>query len=126
MTRADIEEIALTWRERLNLAHWTIRFSYPAEIEGDPLAETIGHDDYDHAEIRFSPSFPSWTREYANTVVVHELMHLVTRDLARACESLDELLSAGARSLFKSWFDHELEGVVDRTAALLVGLGGVV
>lgn len=127
LTRDDIKMIICEWQKRMQLDHWEIEFSNdpPPEDETD-LGSIKRHDPYDYATLHINPEFPSWTRRMVNLVVVHELMHLHTRDLECAAESVESALSHQASGLWKSRFLHEDEALVDKMATLLVNLGGVV
>jgi hypothetical protein len=127
LTRGEIERIVAVWQDRMRLGHWQVDvdWSKPPEIE-DTLANCSAHGPYDFAKIRFSPEYPTWERRFANLVVVHELMHLVTRDLEYAAEAGEQAMPTAARPLFKSRIEHEVEAVVDKAATVLVDLGGVV
>lgn len=125
LTREDIASLVDVWQERLRLTHWEIRIDWENEPGEDELAN-VNWSFYDVATLRFAATYPMWSRREANWTVVHELMHIVMRDLQEGVESAERVLPASAYRLFDARFQHELEGVVDRTAALLIELGGVV
>jgi hypothetical protein len=125
--RAEMERITRVWQERMRLTYWEITFDWSTPLDPEEtLGEIIRNNPYDDAKIRFAANFAEWDRRFANVVIVHELMHLLTRDLEEAAESAGALLGASAGKLFQARLDYELEGVVDRTAAVLVDVGGVV
>lgn len=126
LTRDDIETILREWQRRMQLGHWEVELSNdpPPEDETD-LGNMKRHDPYDYATLYINVGFESWTRRMANLVIVHELMHLHTRDLECAAESVESALSGQASGLWKARFLHEDEALVDKMATLLVNLGGI-
>jgi hypothetical protein len=122
--RDDIEYILSVWQGRLNLTHWVVKVDWDEPLED--VEANIMWGSYDQATVRFNTAHDKWSRRYTNETVVHELLHLVLRDLQNGVESAEAALSASAYRLFENRFQHELEGVVERLALLLVGLGGEV
>jgi hypothetical protein len=122
MTRDFIEECVERWLPRLRLTHWAVKVDWnQLPPEGDE-AECLPLDSYDVATLRFGRDFSKWDARYAEGVVVHELLHLVTRDLQIATDNVQKLLPKAARPLAESVLNHEIEGVVDRIAAVLVAV----
>lgn len=131
LTRADIEHIVTVWRERLYLAHWQIVFVWEKPLEqddplGEALAEIDRYEEYDYGFLRVGRNFQTWSREDANKTLVHELMHLATRDLEWAADAVERVLHPDAYKLHAARMKHETEAHVDRLATILVDLGGVV
>lgn len=132
--RDDIEYILSVWQSRLNLTHWTIKVDWatPPERpdgadEGDMLwADVVWGNSSDDATIRFHESYLGWDRKQMNETVVHELIHLVNRDLQEGVESAEDVMPTSAFKVFRNRFEHEIEGVIERTAKLFVTLGGEV
>lgn len=122
MTREGIETLVAEWLPRMHLSHWKVTIDWSKPVEDDTAALVEREDTYDITTMRFSAEYPTWTEQYAEWTVVHELMHLVTRDLEQAVEASHDSLPAAARKLADARFEHELEGVVDRTARVLVEL----
>lgn len=128
LERDDIEEIWRTWQRRLGLEGWDVTFEWDHPIFGDDTAhaEIWRSNSYDTVRVRFNSDFTTWSRARANKHVVHELCHLMTRDLDQAVESAEAIVSRDAYKLLESRYSHEVEGVVDRLAVRFVDLAGVV
>jgi hypothetical protein len=121
--RRYIDTLVEDWAVRLNLQHWDIKVMWdePADQKID-TANIIR--DYDYAKIHLAGNWPTWSKDIAQRTIVHELMHLVTRDLEQVCADMEEVLGRLAWAVFEKRHNHELEAVVDRMATVLVFLGG--
>lgn len=129
MTRAELEAIVAWWVPRLGLAAWEI------EVEWDPRRDDMDFDsgvrhaatwrsrDYDEARLYFHPSeHADWDRRKANQLAVHELLHLVTRDVEFVLDQVDGQLHRDVDSVVSGGHRHAVEGAVDRLAYRLVDL----
>lgn len=125
-TADDLEHMVAVWQERMHLTHWTIEFDWINPAEEQNHAEVSRNNPYDSARLRFNAGYSEWSRFFANHTVVHELMHLVTRDLEEAANALEDHVPAKVHALFDAHVTYELEGVVDRTAQIIVELAGPV
>lgn len=76
--------------------------------------------------MKFDPKWPSWSREFLNRIVVHELLHLLTRDIDEVVGDAEDQVHRDAATLLRRRYDHEIEGFVDGLAYRLVEIGGVV
>ena len=127
MTRRELERLVTVWRRRLGLDRWAIAVEWrepEAGGEHGARASTWRSNDYDEARIRFSPSAleTATDRELA-VLVVHELLHCLTRDVEHVVELIGELELAGdARRLLEESHRHHVEQAVDRLAYRLVEL----
>lgn len=120
------------WRkelEPLGLMHW--RFAL--DIEDDPqtgkgvsaAASVLTEDFYDTAQIVVAAdSIPDGrtSTEALDRYIVHELLHIVMRDLDQAIESIKDHLAPPAASQWEDRMEHEEEGVVDRIARAIVAM----
>ena len=120
MTREGMERLIAAWVPRMGLGHWeiTVKWDEPCDSEND--AEFSREDWYDIATVRLSPDWAGWTAAYAERVVVHELRHLVTRDLDGSVAMAYEGLPETSRRLAERHYQRAIEGVVERMAATLV------
>jgi hypothetical protein len=130
LTRADMEWIVGIWIPMLGLSHWEINIDWePDDDEFDSphkQAYTWRARDYDTARVCFNPTeFPKWSREKAHQVVVHELLHLVTRDVEFILDNLEGMLHRDVDKLIDQTFHHHLEGAIDRLAYRIVEIAGV-
>lgn len=126
--RDELARVLAVWQQRLRLDHWRIEISWTETIADDEAnAEIRMEEDYDSAKIVLAGGFAAWSAEWANKVVVHELLHLVFRDLEEHVKAAKTFsVSPTAFDLFIDRYNHECEGVVDRLAHQLVDLAGVV
>lgn len=109
--------------EPMGLSHWRIDI----EIVDLPDGEASSA-----AAVRFSPSYDSAWMEFAeeaffeksddeqDEIIVHELLHIVWRDINDAVYEPEYLFGKPAWTAFTSRYDHESEGVIDRTARAIV------
>lgn len=116
MTEKQRNSLIVQWKKRLGLDHWLIEISEETPENPDALASVSPAESYDRATIRFAPEWPEWPQQFAERVIVHELLHIVFRDLVEAEQSIYDALSHDARVLYSRRLEHELEGVIDRLA----------
>src|SRR5690242_15181803 len=114
MTRENIEAIVTEWVPRLGLSHWELKVDWSRPAGDDNDAEFERAEWYDVASLFFSPKYVYWARNYAERVVLHELMHLVTRDLDGTVDRARSLLPSAARRLAEKEYERAIEGVVER------------
>lgn len=126
LTRADITDTLRVWQQRLLLDHWLIEINWAETIDdGEANAEIRIEEDYDAAKLVLAAGYAGWPREWANKVLVHELLHLVFRDLEEHVKAAKVLATGPVYDLFIDRYNHECEGVVDRIACRLVALAGL-
>ena len=141
MSPAKLEALVPVWQERLGLAHWTII----VEVDGRHIAEDgddvamriFRHQRYDDAVLEVAPWMvgdgqPPDVIEAAmlddrlvEQKLVHELLHLCSRDLANIIEDdLDGFLQRDAHELVRLGAVRAEEAMVDRLAKTLVAWAG--
>lgn len=135
MTREQIAEIVDTWVPRLGLEHWEITVHWePHPLDADDPPSFDTHDkawvhrarDYDEARMYFNEkAMEYWTARDAHATVVHELLHLVTRDVEFVLDMLDEMLHRDVDTLVMRAHRHAVEGAIDRLAYRIVDMMGV-
>ena len=122
----EVEQILAEWQRRLGLDRWEIEVAWTEPVdEEDSLAEIEPHNPYEVAVLRLCCSWSGWDRRTLNTIIAHELCHLVIRDLWLAAESVESFAPAEAWRVFKARWDHHEEQAVDRLARMLVNRFGV-
>lgn len=123
MTKPKVEQAVRTWQTRLGLDGWTIRVEF-AEAPDSAYAEVKPEAAYDNAVLTISPAHVNWTPELANQTIVHELLHLLTRDLDAVVEDARAQLHPQASAQVEKRYEHEIEGFVDRLALRIVEIAG--
>lgn len=125
MKKPEIEQTVRAWQTRLGLDGWTIAIAF-AEIPDNSYSQIAPEDDYDRATLTISPSHINWTQPFANQTIVHELLHLLVRDIDVMVEDAREQLHPQASAQIEKRYEHEIEGLVDRLASRIVEFGGCV
>ena len=120
MTEKQRNDMVRKWKKNLRLDHWLIEISPDPPYNDDALASVEPAESYDRATLRFSPGWEAWPDAFAERVIVHELLHIVFRDLVEAEQTIYDALSHDARVLYSRRLEHELEGVIDRLAERFV------
>lgn len=97
-----------------------VNFDEPAR---DGANATVWRSDsYDKAVLYLHPEWRTWGDNQSNQILVHELLHLVMRDLEEAYYGVESLVSDTTWEALHHRFNHEMEGAVDRLATQLVNL----
>jgi hypothetical protein len=118
VTRRQLECVVAAWQSRLKLESWRLRVVWDEPCSPDADATMWRSNQYERAELRFTPGWPKWDREFANLIVAHEMCHLLTRDV-------EESMKISRDGLGEFVQDREIEGLVDRLAHRFVELGGL-
>jgi hypothetical protein len=126
ITRKQVERTLRVWQTRLGLQTWDIKIDWEKSAGDDINASTYRLNTYDRATLCFDTAYVNWSKEFLNQTVVHELLHLVTRDLDRVFADFEISAHPEAYRVLDKRYDHEIEGVVDRLANRIVEIGGCV
>jgi len=122
MTLSDIAELVEWWQGYLGLTTWDL----PLELVANPgdddntLAACLPSGHYEQATLQFAEALLQHSPRRVESVVVHELLHLACRDLSSVLQDAEEQLGPVAGPMFHNRTLHELEGVIDKLATLLV------
>ena len=127
--RQRLARIIAAWAGRLRLDAWDLEVLWDEEPE-DPeaLASVSPSDLYDQAQLRFRRDWMTHSNHELNRIVVHELMHVLFRDLGNAARSIHVTgcTTADARALWHDRCNDAEEGLIDRLANRFVELAGEV
>lgn len=126
MTERVLRRILAGWQKRLRLEHWDVKLDLETFANPGCYATVWAADDYDTATVKVDAEWRGWSTELANQTVVHELLHIVFRDVDEAVCAGRQRLSDDAAAVVKYGYEHALEGTADRLAHRLVELGGCV
>lgn len=122
MTKAQMERIVQGWLPRLGLDRWKVEFKWAEPCDAENYAEVEKSSFYDSAKIRLEPDWAKWSPEFAEVTLVHELVHLLHRDVDQAFNDIDGQLQRDAWIMAERRYRHAMEGFVDRLATRLVEL----
>ncbi len=137
MNRAYAEQLVSRWVGILGLTTWHIHVVWPENAhlwpENDDDFGKFGKDDYaavwrpkDYETARLYineellTSFRPDAHLTLEVAIVHELLHLVTRDIEGILDQLEGQLHRDVRDVIETVFSHNLEAAVDRLAYSLV------
>jgi hypothetical protein len=107
----------------MRLDHWRIDLDFDGDAGEGNNAMVWRSYAYDDATIYLDPEWRDRDERAMAQTLLHELGHVLCRDLDRAALSVDAELGE-AFAHFERRYKHESEGVVDRYAELLVDLLG--
>ncbi|HSE44967.1 MAG TPA: hypothetical protein VLA89_06530 [Gemmatimonadales bacterium] len=121
MKEKKLLELVGHWQEFLGLSHWEIGVDFDTATDANATVWRPHY--YDKGVvITLNSEWRTWDSQRANEIIVHELLHLVLRDLEVAMDSVERLVPKKAWVALNARFDHEIEGAVDRLALKFVEL----
>lgn len=107
----------------LGIQHWRINLDIVEETHGGPnaAASVRPADSYDTADLEFRASYIEEASDYEiDCTIVHELMHIVMRDIDATVESVETWMPHATHVDFNERYCHEQEGLIDRAARAIV------
>lgn len=110
------------WIDRLGLGHWDIVLDWETPSDEGTYAQCWRASDYDRATIHVCPEWASYSREFLEPILVHELLHVSLRDVSRANDFALKAVEDNtvANNIAVAAWKRAEEGVVDRLARALV------
>lgn len=112
------------WADRLYLHGWEFDVEFAVRPEGRSsswIACVKTDSQYDEATLQFNKEkLKELKQTQIDVYIVHELLHVMMRDLDEAIESVMEFFSHREWTLWKERVDHEEEGLVMRLAEIIV------
>jgi hypothetical protein len=131
MTREGVDHIVSVWIPRLGLSHWRIEVVWDGRYKDDPSFSSFEHAftwrarDYDEARLYFNQDeMERWDLRRTEEIVVHELLHLVTREVEFVLDQIDGQLRSDAQEIVEISHRHAVEGAVERLACRIVEIAG--
>lgn len=128
----ELRRIVKWWIPKLKLEAWEIEVTEDQDAfvggveQSHAEAHTERSKDYDLATISFNKTLlENWDNKTANRNVVHELLHLVTREVELIMDLLETQLHRDVESVILYAHRHAVEGAVDRLAARFVEMANV-
>ena len=120
MTQKQVERIVWEWQKRLGLATWDLRINFAEPCHEEADATMTRSNTYERGELRLDKDWGKWSKPWANQIIVHELVHLLTRDIEESFKP------AEPSPVVSKLQDRAVEQFVDKLAYRLVEIGGVV
>lgn len=124
-----MEGVVSLWIKRLGLQRWNIEVKWddPDHFKSDIDKAYIWRArDYEDARLYFNPNTSeSWSMRTLHCTVVHELLHLVTRDVEFVLDQVEDQLHRDVETVVAETFKHHLEGAIDQIACRMVELVGI-
>ena len=127
MTRDQLVQLVENWQERLGLKLWHIEIKWdPAQFTGDPAphARVWRSRNYNEATLRLNPhTCEEWDFPFAERTIVHELLHLIERDLDTAVGRLKaQVPDEDMRAVVSDVYDDAAEAYLDFVANRIVDI----
>ena len=125
--KKDIDKLIRVWKKRLRMDYFVVVFEPDEEPEGESNATIFQPTDYQYAYLAMRPGWQTIDPLVMNVRIVHELLHLVFRDMDGVVKNyLSKLLHNDAAMVVTEQYQHHNEGVIERLALILVDGYGVV
>ncbi len=123
-----LQERASFWRSTLNLEHWQLDVELTEDIPEGCLASCEPSEQADRARILVCADLeertsqePGYALDYA---LVHEMFHMLLRDIDVTVEDMIELLGPLAGEGYKARWTHVQESAINRLTQLTLALYG--
>lgn len=124
MTQGQIKSLVECYRQDL-LPEWRVKIKFLDydDPEGDNSASISRSEDYHTATISL---FKGWEDGWGygdrciETTIVHELIHVLCRDMDGSVEMVKQSISPETFKVFWAFYRHAHEGVVERLAQFIV------
>jgi hypothetical protein len=107
----------------LGLRGWEFHISIVDEVAGatrKAAASTSCSTHYDTVWMEFEKDWLSKASQSdIDKTIIHELLHMVFRDLDHQIENVSEFLGEPHKSSFEEAYTHEIEGIIEKMARTL-------
>lgn len=120
LKEALVHESIAYWSEQLLLSHWELQVVLDPGMDEDVMASCEPHPFYDQATLTFRSDIQDDQIEYN---VVHELVHVMLRDLDETTQAVMSILGYSAARGHILRHEHAEENLVDRLARVMLELG---
>lgn len=126
---ARAELLVRVWARRLGVDRWELELHLddPAGWASlhkpeDTDASVHRSRDYDTATFWLDPGWREWPARKLEATIVHELLHLATRDMEHVLDLLDGMVHRDVENVIAEAYRHAVEGAIDRLSYRLVDL----
>jgi hypothetical protein len=124
VTKTKLEAEVRAWQYRLGLERWKVEIKWDEPCDAENFADITKSSTYDTATLRLDAGWSKWTADFTRGIVVHELMHLLHRDVDEAFNDIEGQLQRDAWIMAERRYKQAMEGFIDRTATRLVEIAG--
>lgn len=121
MTRKDTERLLERWRQRL-VPEWHVEIDWDEQADEGNDGQVWRPTDYFRATILVGENWSKMTDAEQEQTVLHELLHLLLRDLRETFKRFDGQVHRDTYNALDETWMHGEEGLVDRLAWSLTGL----
>lgn len=130
ITEQQIHERVVYWQgvlAALGISHWNLEYVKIVQYPGGSPSSEAGvwkSDDYDTCRMEFKRSAVEEANEIEelDETIVHEWLHVAFRDYDEAIQSISSTLAPTISDLWDNRLEHEVEGLIERLATLIVEL----
>jgi len=124
MTVEALIERVEYWQGILGLTHWTIKVELVEECDAGPHNSAAVRPSvyYTTADLQVTESAMEKDEYERDAIIVHELIHILFRDLTEASHVPLKFLNRDVAELYSDRLDFETEGVVDVLARSIAAL----
>lgn len=113
-------QLVASLQERMLLPHWRVEILFDCEKVDGSDARIRWSFQYDEAVLELCVGWRAWSEGKARRILAHEFGHLLARDLQVAVLDQEDPLGDGWDQFFRR-YTHELEGLIERFAAIVTG-----
>jgi hypothetical protein len=129
LKRAKLEKRVKFWQERLSelgVSHWRLEsICIVEECESGKSAAASIHfpADYDSFDLQFKREHLKFaSKQRIDEDIVHEFLHLAWRDMDDTTAGVTTWMPNATYDDWRERYKHEQEGLIERTARLIVRL----
>jgi hypothetical protein len=127
VTARAVQGILDRWVRRMGLERWKIELELvepSRETSPDEWADASiwRSNAYETAKIQLHPTWRSWSAEEAETHLVHELVHLWTRDMEEMLSIAEDQVTSAVFEVIRAAAMQRTEATVDLISRRLIAI----
>lgn len=121
MTDKQLLKLIEKWQKRLGLERWRINVDFDSPVSDSDNMQISRSKTYDDATITLNPEWRTWGSLKIEQLVIHELLHLVHRDIDYVMyELVDGQVSPASYEVIRKAYEFADEKAIDRMAHILI------
>lgn len=106
-SRASIERYIEIWRPLLGMQTWKVKVAWDKPIKGKYNAEIYVSDKLRSGVMSLHPTFTKWSDYWAETTIIHEMLHCLCRATDTVWDNLHCEASIGLDALPLKMYERE-------------------